>query len=262
MAADGALRPHYAKFFGSLEQIGAAELERRWENSRRLVQEQGITYNVYGDARGMERPWVAGSGAASSSRRTNGVRSKPASSSAPTLINRILADCYGPQDLIRTALACRPRWFSASRIFCAPATASSRGRENSCIFYAADLARSPDGRWWVISDRTQIPTGAGYALANRLVTSRILPEPFRDNAGSPARRIFPRGAKNARATRAARSRTIRASSCSRRDRTTKPISSRRISRATSATARRGPGFDRARRPRFPQNARRPRSAWT
>ena len=48
-------------------------------------------------------------------------------------------------------------------------------------FYAADLARSPDGRWWVVSDRTQIPTGAGYALANRLVTSRILPEPFRDN---------------------------------------------------------------------------------
>jgi len=36
-------------------------------------------------------------------------------------------------------------------------------------FYAADLARSPDGRWWVVSDRTQIPTGAGYALANRLV---------------------------------------------------------------------------------------------
>ena len=46
-------------------------------------------------------------------------------------------------------------------------------------FYAADLARSPDGQWWVISDRTQIPTGAGYGLANRLVTSRIFPEAFR-----------------------------------------------------------------------------------
>jgi len=46
--------------------------------------------------------------------------------------------------------------------------------------HAVDLARSPDGRWWVVSDRTQIPTGAGYALANRLVTSRILPESFRD----------------------------------------------------------------------------------
>ncbi len=53
--------------------------------------------------------------------------------------------------------------------------------DNFLHFYAADLARSPDGRWWVVSDRTQIPTGAGYALANRLVASRILPEPFRDN---------------------------------------------------------------------------------
>src|SRR5208282_1294054 len=48
-------------------------------------------------------------------------------------------------------------------------------------FYAADLARSPDGRWWVLADRTQIPTGLGYALANRLVTGRIQPEAFREN---------------------------------------------------------------------------------
>ena len=43
------------------------------------------------------------------------------------------------------------------------------------------IGSSCHGRWWVMSDRTQIPTGAGYALANRLVTSRILPESFRDN---------------------------------------------------------------------------------
>src|SRR5277367_523228 len=53
----GALRPHYEKFLGSLGQIGEMERQRRWENSRRLVHEQGITYNVYGDVRGMERPW-------------------------------------------------------------------------------------------------------------------------------------------------------------------------------------------------------------
>src|SRR5262249_32600157 len=47
--------------------------------------------------------------------------------------------------------------------------------------YAVDLARSPDGRWWVISDRTQIPTGTGYALANRLVSSRILSETFHED---------------------------------------------------------------------------------
>ena len=46
--------------------------------------------------------------------------------------------------------------------------------------YAADLARSPDGRWWVVSDRTQAPSGAGYALENRLVVSRVFPQMFRE----------------------------------------------------------------------------------
>jgi len=46
--------------------------------------------------------------------------------------------------------------------------------------YAADLARSPDGNWWVVGDRTQAPSGAGYALENRLVVSRVFPQMFRD----------------------------------------------------------------------------------
>ena len=44
--------------------------------------------------------------------------------------------------------------------------------------YAADLARSPDGRWWVIADRTQAPSGLGYAVENRLVSARTLPSMF------------------------------------------------------------------------------------
>jgi len=46
--------------------------------------------------------------------------------------------------------------------------------------YAADLARSPDGSFWVLADRTQAPSGAGYALENRIVVSRLLPQLFRD----------------------------------------------------------------------------------
>src|SRR5258708_39102183 len=46
--------------------------------------------------------------------------------------------------------------------------------------YAADIARSPDGRWWVIDDRTQAPSGAGYALENRIIISRAFPQLFRD----------------------------------------------------------------------------------
>jgi uncharacterized circularly permuted ATP-grasp superfamily protein/uncharacterized alpha-E superfamily protein len=46
--------------------------------------------------------------------------------------------------------------------------------------HAVDLARSADGRWWALADRTQAPSGAGYALENRIVLSRGLPEAFRD----------------------------------------------------------------------------------
>ena len=45
--------------------------------------------------------------------------------------------------------------------------------------YAADLGRGPDGRWWVLGDRTQAPSGTGYALENRLALARAFPELFR-----------------------------------------------------------------------------------
>ncbi len=46
---------------------------------------------------------------------------------------------------------------------------------------AVDLARSPDGQWWVISDRTQAPSGAGYALENRIVMAETFPDLFRES---------------------------------------------------------------------------------
>ncbi len=175
---DGELRPHYARFIGNLQAIGGAELKRRWENSRRLVHEQGITYNVYGDVRGMERPWELDPVPfiiAPEDWRTLAAGLVQRA----TLINRILADCYGTQDLIRSQWL-PPALVFAQPDFLRPCHGIKPTRGTYLHFYAADVARSPDGRWWVTSDRTQIPTGSGYALANRLVTSRILPEAFRD----------------------------------------------------------------------------------
>ena len=50
---------------------------------------------------------------------------------------------------------------------------------------AFDLARGPDGHWWVVSQRTQAPSGLGYLLENRLVTSRLFPEAFSPAAPQP-----------------------------------------------------------------------------
>ena len=176
---DGKVFSHYAKLLGELEEFGAAELSRRADACQRFVHEHGITYNVYGDPRGMERPWQLDPipfviAAEEWEQLETGLIQRA------TLLNKILADCYGAQDLIRS------RWLSPALVFgqpdfLRPCHGIRVPDDNYLHFYAADLSRSPDGRWWVVSDRTQIPTGAGYALANRLVTSRILPEPFRDN---------------------------------------------------------------------------------
>jgi uncharacterized circularly permuted ATP-grasp superfamily protein/uncharacterized alpha-E superfamily protein len=179
LAPDGEIFPHYAKLIRELEGFGAMEMARRADACQRFVREHGITYNVYGDPRGMERPWrldpIPFVIAPDEWRALESGLTQRAA-----LLNHILADCYGAQELIRS------RWLSPALVFSQPdflrpCHGIKMPGDTFLHFYAADLARSPDGRWWVVSDRTQIPTGAGHALANRLVTSRILPEPFRDN---------------------------------------------------------------------------------
>jgi len=57
LAAPGVLRPHWETLIQALNAMGGEELLRRWEHARRTIRENGVTYNVYGDPRGMNRPW-------------------------------------------------------------------------------------------------------------------------------------------------------------------------------------------------------------
>ena len=87
----------------------------------------------------------------------------------------MLADLYGDGRLVAegalpaAAVAGSPR-------LPAPAGRRQAAGRRRLQLYAADLGRGPDGRWWVLGDRTQAPSGAGYALENRLVLSRALPD--------------------------------------------------------------------------------------
>lgn len=179
-SADGAggLREGYKPFAKAMPHLTGVELKQRHETARRIIQEQGVTYNLYGDPRGMERPWqldlVPLMLTAQEWRKLETGLIQRA-----TLINRILADCYGPQQLIHEGWV-PPALVFAQADFLRPCHGLQPPGGTFLHLYAADLARTADGEWRVLSDRTQIPTGAGYALANRLIAARILPEAFRD----------------------------------------------------------------------------------
>src|ERR1700760_2599818 len=170
-------RPHWSHLMESLREIGAEELGRRWGRAERRIRENGITYNIYSDPLGANRPWR--------------IDILPLLISADEwryieagimqraqLLSLLLEDLYGSQDLVAQG------HFPAALLYANPAflrpLVGVRVPAHSYLhMLAVDLARSPDGQWWVLADRTQAPSGSGYALENRTIVSDVLPNLFR-----------------------------------------------------------------------------------
>lgn len=173
---NGGARPAAERLVSTLEAIGVDEVRRRWDQARRLIRDNGVTYNVYGDPRGMDRPWeldpipmVIGSQEWAGVARGLAQRAE--------LLNRILSDLYGEQRLLQRGLV-PPELVLESTGFLRPLHGAPLPGGVALHLSAADLARGPNGRFVVLADRTQAPSGAGYALENRIVVSRTLPEAF------------------------------------------------------------------------------------
>jgi uncharacterized circularly permuted ATP-grasp superfamily protein/uncharacterized alpha-E superfamily protein len=170
-------RPHWAHLLESLRAIGPEELGHRWARAERRIRENGITYNVYGDPLGADRPWqidiVPLLIPADEWRFIEaGVIQRA------QLLNLLLEDLYGPQDLL-TQGHFPAALLYANAAFLRPMVGVQVPPHSYLHMLAVDLARSPDGRWWVLADRTQAPSGSGYALENRIIVSDLLPELFR-----------------------------------------------------------------------------------
>src|ERR1700681_1109240 len=177
-AALGVLRPHWDIFINSLSALGNQELARRWQTARQRIRENGVTYNVYGDPLGMDRPWNLDAIPLMISSE-EWCQLEAGLIQRARLLNLILADLYGPQRLLRGGLIPPARVF-ANPGFWRPCHGVRVSGGSYLHLLAVDLARSPDGQWWVISDRTQAPSGAGYALENRIVMAETFPDLFRE----------------------------------------------------------------------------------
>jgi uncharacterized circularly permuted ATP-grasp superfamily protein/uncharacterized alpha-E superfamily protein len=95
------------------------------------------------------------------------------------LLSRMLADLYGPQRLLHDALLPPALVFRHSG-YLRPVHGITPAGGMHLHIAAFDVARGVDGRWWVVSQRTQSPSGLGYVLHNRLIVSRLYPEAFRE----------------------------------------------------------------------------------
>jgi len=178
LAAPGEPRPHWEPFLRALATRQGREVGETMALMEREVREHGITYNVYADPKGADRPWRVDPlplliAPAEWARIEAGISQRAA------LLNRVLADVYGAQELLRSG-AVPPSVVFGHSGFLHQAQGSRPPQGVHLFHYAADLARSPDGRWWVVDDRTQAPSGAGYALENRLVVARVFPQLFND----------------------------------------------------------------------------------
>ncbi len=171
---NGQVKPYWQGLFDTLESIGIEELEIRNQEIIKKLKENGVTYNVYGSNKESNRAWKLDPIPFlihESEWKTieKGLKQRA------HLLDLILKDIYGPQLLIKNAIIPAELIFDNSG-FLLPCFDIKQKHNKQLLNYAVDLARGPDGKMWLLDNRTQSPSGAGYALENRIVMSKILPE--------------------------------------------------------------------------------------
>jgi uncharacterized circularly permuted ATP-grasp superfamily protein/uncharacterized alpha-E superfamily protein len=175
----GEIRPMWQKLAEALAASPGNDLSRRGEQLRRLIQDNGITYNVYGDPENTARPWGMDLLPMLLEWR-EWEKLETALAQRARLFNLILQDLYGPQTLLEQRIL-PPALVLGNPAFLRPCHGFTPPQGVFVPVYAADLARAPNGQWWVLADRLDAPSGIGYALENRFLATRVLSDWFRDN---------------------------------------------------------------------------------
>jgi uncharacterized circularly permuted ATP-grasp superfamily protein/uncharacterized alpha-E superfamily protein len=176
IGANGEPRAHWLHFLAALMELPEGDIDRRFAAADRHIRDIGATYRAYGDT--SERAWPLSHiplliEAGEWREIAEGIEQRA------RLLELVLADIYGEGRLI-AAGDLPAAAVTGSPEFLHPLHGVEPPGGTFLHIYAADIGRGPDGRWWVLGDRTQAPSGAGYALANRLVLARAFPGIYRD----------------------------------------------------------------------------------
>lgn len=181
--AGGDLRPLWSRFLGLLAAPSASpgspeDLDRRLAQIHEQIQRDGVTHNVYGADGMATRPWslellplLIGSKDWAEIERGLVQRAE--------LLEMMLEDLYGARQLLHKGLL-PPALLLRHPGYVRPLQGAHPAGGQRLLIVAFDIARGPDGSWWVVAQRTQGPPGLGYVLHNRLLVSAQFPDIFRE----------------------------------------------------------------------------------
>ncbi len=170
----GGLRPHWRGLLGAFSALGSGGLEERGRRLQRAFEEEGVTSVLPGRTTS-ERAWRCDP-VPMPIQAAEFIELEAGLAQRATLLEVILADLYGPQNLLASGA------LPPSLVYNNPAFMRGRSgiqTSSHMQFYAADLVRGPDGHWRVLADRTSGAAGIGFARENRRLLSRVMPEAFR-----------------------------------------------------------------------------------
>ena len=170
------LTPAWKEFFRHFDLGDPQELNRRATRLARQLRDNGVTYNVYADEANLQRPWPLdlfpllippGDWAHIEAGVLQRVR----------VLEAVMADIYGPRRLLKDGLLPAALVQGHPDYLRAMHGVPPVGGQHLHMV-AFDLARGPQGFWWVVSQRTQAPSGLGYLLENRSAVSTQFPDAF------------------------------------------------------------------------------------
>lgn len=177
-AADGEMRAHWRYLLESLQTLGKAGIDERQQKAQRILRDDGATYKIYADP-GSSQTWQLNPiPLLIDSEEWSQIEGSLVERAE--LFNLILEDVYGPRRLIKQRIIPPELVFSHGG-FLRPCQGVKLRGDQQLILHGVDLVRGPDGAMKIMADRTQAPSGAGYALENRIVMSRVFPSLFRDS---------------------------------------------------------------------------------
>ena len=174
--ADGQMRPVWRRFVERFAKLSPTEIATRFERGNNYLRDAGVYFRQYSNEPGAERDWPL-SHVPVILHDSEWEEICAGLSQRADLLERVVADLYGPGKLVRdghlpaSLIARSPQWLR-------PMVGVTPADGHYLHLLAFEIGRSPDGSWLVLGDRLEAPSGAGFALENRMATGRIFPERF------------------------------------------------------------------------------------